>query len=232
MAVPSLKYNEEHEFLVNKDRNISNSNQSNNMEDSCNDPGIQCSYNDAKIPQLMVKKFNFCSPTIASESKEKSNLKNRLPDFTLSHKTLVSNKKFLEKSILPDKTLPRYMKTRKIPDSDDKKTTSKLPEIAFLKRSKSMVYPQRRAGSFAGFRAQSDGGSKIRKISLEQRTRQRKITPEQRHQELLCWSEETNQINGLVESDYNVMELDDQASYDDVFVQVPSSKRRVSCLDH
>ncbi|KXJ10672.1 Cyclic nucleotide-binding domain-containing protein 2 [Exaiptasia diaphana] len=230
MEASSLKQNEEHTFLVHKDRNKP----SNNMEESSSDYDSQWSYSEVKIPQLMAKKFNFYNPTIASESKEKYNLKSRLPDFSLSHKTLVSNKKFLEKSILPDKTIARYMKARKIPyQSEDKKSTTRLPELATLKRSKSMVYPQRRAGSFAGFRTQSDNGNKIRKISHEQTTRQhrqRKLTPEQRHQQLVSrsWSEEVNQGSGLVESRENLMELDDQESYDDVFVQVHStlSKRR------
>lgn len=182
---------------------------------------------DLKVP-FMTRKFNFATPTLASE--HKTSLKNRLPDFTLTHKTLVSNKKFLEKSILPaDKTMNRFRKARRIAYSEQE---TSLPDIKPVRRSKSMIYPQRRTGSFAGFNLTQSEGFKMRKISHnEQAGKVRKISNERKisppaSKEKQSWSEDQN--GGDLEP--VLMETDElECSNDEVFYKQTSklSKRRV-----
>lgn len=179
-------------------------------------------YDEELKSPFMVKKFHFSNPTFASEHKEKACLNNRLPDFTLTHKTLVSNTKFLEKSILPDKTPTRNRKARKIVYSEDGKHIKRLPDIIPpVRRSRSMINPPRKTNSFAGFKLTQSEAHRIKKISYETPSKQnseQKTQSEMKGKTYLnskCWPEDTSQTK--VDNQHSLMEIDDQELCDDVF---------------
>jgi len=187
-------------------------------------PERRCSYSVGK--PFAVKKFHFYNSTLASECKEKACLNNRLPDFTLSHKTLVSSNKFRTKTqFLPENA--RHRRARRTAYSVEERSLKKLPQQTPLRRSKSLDEVSRKACSFAGFGTRIETKPRTRKIIYEQKTREVELTVSK------CWLEEGNQ-NCNEESGNCLMELDtsDDVCTEQAKNKVPKYRVSHSVVDH